>query len=534
MSEDAQVGRCALVSVTDKSGVVELAKGLVELGLTVLSTGGTFKAIRGGGVAATEVADYTGFPEMMDSRIKTLHPKVHGGILARRNHSGDMAAMQEHGIVAIDVVAVNLYPFRETVRKPDSVRADIVENIDIGGPTMLRSAAKNHEHVFAVVDPADYPRVLRALRNEDPEAMRLLRRELAGKAFAHTASCDIAISGWFAEEMAAKAGSPRFGPQLGLVGEKVQDLRYGENPHQQAAFFRNPDAEPAGLATARQLCGKELSYNNILDLDAALQLAMDFDEPCCVLIKHNNPCGTATAADLAAAFVAALEADPVSAFGGVVAVNRDLDAEVAQAMAANSTFLEAIVAPEVEPAALEVLGQASWGKNVRVMSLDGSCGRNEQVSLRQVSGGFLAQTYQPGFLLNDADRKIVTRKQPTDAETAALLFAMRVCKHVKSNAIVLARTNDGGGHSTVGVGAGQMSRVDSVRIAVEKAGDRARGAVLASDAFFPFADGVEAAIAAGVTAVVQPGGSKRDDEVIAAADKAGIAMMFTGARHFRH
>ncbi|MHC4079337.1 MAG: bifunctional phosphoribosylaminoimidazolecarboxamide formyltransferase/IMP cyclohydrolase, partial [Planctomycetota bacterium] len=490
MSEGKRIGRCALISVTDKTGVVELAKGLVELGLAVLSTGGTFKTIRDGGVAATEVADYTGFPEMMDGRIKTLHPKVHGGILARREESGDMAAMKEHAIAAIDVVVVNLYPFRETVRTPGVKRAEVVENIDIGGPTMLRSAAKNHEHVFVVVDPDDYPRVVRALRNDDPEAMRMLRRELAGKAFAHTSSYDTAIAGWFSAEMAAQAQNPRFGQQLGLVGEKVQDLRYGENPHQQAAFFRDPDADTPNLATAQQLCGKELSYNNILDLDAALQLATDFDEPCCAIIKHNNPCGTATARDLATAFVAALEADPLSAFGGVVAVNRNLDAEVAQAMAAKGTFLEAIVAPQVEPAALEVLGQASWGKNVRVMSLDGLPGRGEQITLRQVSGGCLAQTNQPGFLLEDANRKTVTRRPATDTEAAALLFAMRVCKHVKSNAIVLARTNADGSHGTVGVGAGQMSRVDAAKIAVEKAGDRANGAVLASDAFFPFADGL--------------------------------------------
>ncbi len=514
--------RCALISVTDKTGIVDLAKGLTDLGITVLSTGGTFKTLRNGEVAATEVADYTGFPEMMDGRIKTLHPKVHGGILARRDQAGDMAAMQQHGIAAIDVVCANLYPFRETASKPGAKREDIVENIDIGGPTMLRSAAKNHEHVFVITDPEDYPRVLQTLRNEDqdPEAARLLRRELAAKAFAHTASYDSAISGWF-------------GQHLGLVGEKIQDLRYGENPHQEAAFFRDLEAGAASLATARQLCGKELSYNNILDLDAALQLALDFDEPCCAIIKHNNPCGTATAGDLATAFLAAHEGDPLSAFGGVVAVNRDLDAETSQAMVAKGTFIEAIVAPAVDPAALEVLGQASWGKTVRVMSL-GGLPAHPEFTLRQVSGGFLAQTSQPGFLWNEADWRVVTSKQPTDIDNTVLRFAMRVCKHVKSNAIVLARTNEDGSLSTVGVGAGQMSRVDSVKIAVQKAGTRARDAVLASDAFFPFADGVGAAITAGVTAVIQPGGSKRDDEVIAVANKAGVPMVFTGARHFRH
>ncbi len=534
MDTHDHMGRCALISVTDKAGVVDLAKGLVELGFAVLSTGGTFKSIRDGGVAATEVARYTGFPEMMAGRVKTLHPKVHGGILARRDRGDDMATLQKHGIAAVDVVVVNLYPFREVVRKPGSLRADIVENIDIGGPALLRSAAKNHDHVFVVVDPADYGRVLRTLREEDPEAMRLLRRELAGKAFSHTASYDTAISNWFAEEMAQQRGSVRFGECLGLIGEKVQDLRYGENPHQQAAFFKDPDAETPSLAAAQQLSGKELSYNNILDLDAGLQLVFEFDETCCALIKHNNPCGAAIAGDLAAAFVAALEADPLSAFGGIVAVNRDLDAEAAQVMASNSSFLEAILAPRVEPAALEILGQAPWGKSVRVVSLGGRCSRNGQVWIRQVSGGFLAQTYQPGFLLDDGDSRIVTRRQPTAVETDALLFAMRVCKHVRSNAIVLARSDGVRACHTVGVGAGQMSRVDAVRIAIEKAGDRARGAVLASDAFFPFADGVEAAIAAGVIAAIQPGGSKRDNEVVAAADKAGMAMMFTGTRHFCH
>ena len=526
------MNRCALISVTDKTGVVAFAQGLKDLGFSILSTGGTYRVIEDGGVEVREVADYTGFPEMMDGRLKTLHPKVHGGILARRGEDGDRTAMEEYGIDAIDVVAVNLYPFRETVRKEGVTRAEVVENIDIGGPTMIRSAAKNHDHVAVVVDPGDYDPVLSALRSHDGELPVEMRRDLASKAFAHTASYDTAIGGWFAEEQRAREGQPRFGAYFALSGKKLQGLRYGENPHQSAAFYCNPDASGPGLATARQLSGKELSYNNILDLDAAMGIAFDFTAPTCVIVKHNNPCGVASGEDSGRVFSAALEGDPVSAFGGIVALNVPVTADVAETMAREAGFLEAIIAPGVDAAALEILKDSKWGRNVRVMDLDGRPPDGEQVSLRQVSGGFLLQTFQPGYL-KDKD-EVVTTKNPSAEERGALEFAMRVCKHVKSNAILLARFHSDGTYATVGVGAGQMSRVDAVKIAVEKAGDLAKGAVLASDAFFPFADGLEAAATAGVTAVIQPGGSKRDDEVVAAADKAGIAMVFTGARHFRH
>lgn len=524
--------RRALLSVTDKTGVVEFAKGLVEAGFSLLSTGGTMRAIRDGGVDVEEVADYTGFPEMMDGRLKTLHPKVHGGILARRDVDGDATSMAEHGIDRIDLVAVNLYAFRATAQRPGVSREDVVENIDIGGPTMIRSAAKNHKHVAVVVDPADYTSVLDALRANGGELPTELRRDLAGKAFAHTASYDTAIGGWFADERSQRDGEARFGAHYGIAGEKVQDLRYGENPQQQAAFFRNPDADTPNLASATQMSGKELSYNNILDLDAAMGVALDFESPTCAIIKHLNPCGTATATDGERAFRAALAADPISAFGGIVALNVTVTLPIAQAMSDEAGFLEAIIAPGIDEEALAVLKASKWGKNVRVMDLGACPPVGEQALLRQVSGGFLLQTYLPGFL--HEEKTVVTKAQPSDLQLGCMDFAMRVCKHVKSNAILLAVAHDDGTFATTGVGAGQMSRVDSVKIAVEKAGDKAAGAVLASDAFFPFADGLEVAIAAGVTAVIQPGGSKRDDEVIAAADAAGVAMVFNGTRHFRH
>ncbi len=521
--------RCALISVTDKTGVVDFARDLVELGFTILSTGGTHRAIAEGGVAVEEVANYTGFPEMMDGRLKTLHPMVHGGILARRDVEGDRASMTEHGMHSIELVVVNLYAFRDTARKEGVSRADVVENIDIGGPTMIRSAAKNHEHVGVVVDPDDYGSVLEALRGGALSTD--LRRELAGKAFAHTSSYDTAIAGWFARESCERSGE-RFGSWSGFVGEKIQSLRYGENPHQQAAFFRDPDAATPSLVAGKQLSGKELSYNNILDLDAAMGVALDFEAPTCAIIKHCNPCGVGSGSDGRTAFSAALAADPVSAFGGIVALNVELTAEIAEAMASEAGFLEAIVAPAIASDALEILKGAKWGGNVRIIDLGGVPPGEEQVLLRQVSGGFLAQTYLPSFLHDE--KTVVTKTQPSDLQLGALDFAMRVCKYVKSNAILLATALSDGTYATVGVGAGQMSRVDSVKIAVEKAGAKASGAVLASDAFFPFADGLEAATAAGVSAVIQPGGSKRDDEVIAAADAAGIAMVFTGTRHFRH
>jgi phosphoribosylaminoimidazolecarboxamide formyltransferase/IMP cyclohydrolase len=525
--------RRALISVTDKTGIVEFARGLVELGFSVLSTGGTFRVLQEAGVRALEVAGYTNFPEMMDGRVKTLHPKVHGGLLARRGHPDDQEAMDVHGIDPIDVLAVNLYRFRETVRRPGVTRDEVVENIDIGGPAMLRSAAKNHAAVAVVVDPADYGHVLDAMRAHGGRVPAELGRRLAGKAYAHTAAYDVAIARWLDDERAGGAGEPRFGEAIAFAGRKVQDLRYGENPHQHAALFADPDHSGPGLAQARQLSGKELSYNNLLDLDAALGLALEFEAPAFVIVKHNNPCGTAIAETPRDAFVAALDADPVSAYGGIVATNRPLDAATAAAMVERGTFVEAIVAPEVEDAALQKLGEAKWGRNVRVLALGGLPKPQPIPTVRMVSGGFLVQDLDAKGVAKAGDT-VATDRDPTPEERAALDFAWKVCKHVKSNAIVLARREADGTCVTVGVGAGQMSRVDSVEIACKKAGDRALGAVLASDAFFPFADGLQAAMQAGVTAAIQPGGSKRDDEVVAAANEGGIAMVFTGVRHFRH
>ncbi|MCC6672552.1 MAG: bifunctional phosphoribosylaminoimidazolecarboxamide formyltransferase/IMP cyclohydrolase [Planctomycetes bacterium] len=521
----------ALISVSDKTGVVEFAKGMVRHGFALLSTGGTYRALREAGVPVEEVAAYTGFPEMMDGRVKTLHPKVHGGLLGRRDHASDTAAMRAHGIDPIEIVAVNLYPFRATLQRPGVDRATIVENIDIGGPSMVRSAAKNHAHVAVVVDPADYPRVLAALDEHAGRVPPELRRRLAGKAFAHTAGYDTAIAAWFERDRVREEGGSAFPAVLNVAVEKVQDLRYGENPHQAAAFYRDPDAPAASLAGARQLLGKELSYNNILDLDAALRLVLEFPGSACVIVKHNNPCGVSVAETQEEAFRAALAGDPVSAYGGILALNRTLGTATAHAIVKSGTFVEAIVAPEVEPGALAALQEAKWGQNVRVLALGGLPERTLPVELRTVSGGLLAQT--PDVALPMPPLRTVTRRGPDAEEERLLGFAWKVAKHVKSNAIVLVCA-DGAAVRVAGVGAGQMSRVDSVHIAVRKAGAHARGAVLASDAFFPFADGLQAAVEAGVTAVVQPGGSKRDPEVIAAADAAGAAMVFTDVRHFRH
>jgi phosphoribosylaminoimidazolecarboxamide formyltransferase/IMP cyclohydrolase len=525
--------RRALISVTDKQGVAEFARGLVDLGFGILSTGGTRKALLEAGVAATEVSDYTGFPELMDGRLKTLHPKVHGGLLGRRDDPGHQAAMQEHRIDPIDILCVNLYRFRETLRRPGVARTEIVENIDIGGPAMIRSAAKNHAHTAVVVDPDDYQEVLRALREHAGHLPQEFARRLAAKAFAHTAAYDAAIAAWFDCERRTLPGEPFFPPKVVFAGEKLQDLRYGENPHQAAAFYGLGDQVPS-LATARQLCGKELSYNNILDADAALQVALEFQAPCCAIVKHNNPCGTAIAETLERAFGLALSGDPVSAFGGILAANRTLDVATARAIVACGTFLEVVVAPHVEQQALAELQRAKWGQNVRVLDLGGSpdATTRHRFVARQVMGGFLLQTAD--HPQDPPQETVKTARPPSDEERDALRFGWSVAKHVKSNAIVLARREADGACCTVGVGAGQMSRVDSAKIAVDKAGERSRGAVAASDAFFPFADGLVVLAQAGCTAVVQPGGSKRDDAVIAAADEANMAMVFTGQRHFRH
>ena len=527
MTTQAPKIRRALISVSDKAGVVELARALMAGGVEILSTGGTAVALKQAGIAVKDVAEHTGFPEMMDGRLKTLHPKVHGGLLAVRGNAGQEASAKAHGIAPIDLLVVNLYPFEATVAKGADYET-CVENIDIGGPAMIRAAAKNHAAVTVVVDPADYARVLAALRDNGWATTPALRRELAQKAYARTAAYDGAISNWLGaivDHPQAKAeGFPRtFTVQLA----KAQSLRYGENPHQQAVFYV-ADQAPAGcIATARQLQGKELSYNNIADTDAALECVKEFTEkPACVIVKHANPCGVAEADTLAAAYDRAFKTDPESAFGGIIAFTRELDAETAKTIVERQ-FVEVIIAPSVA-AGVEAIVAAK--KNVRLL-VSGAWPKaaTPRLDWKKVTGGLQVQDADLGLA---ETQKIVTRRQPTAQELADLLFAWKVAKFVKSNAIVYAR--DG---ATVGVGAGQMSRVNSSRIAVikaEMAGLAVKGSVVASDAFFPFADGLISAAEAGATAVIQPGGSVRDDEVIKAADERGLAMIFTGMRHFRH
>jgi phosphoribosylaminoimidazolecarboxamide formyltransferase/IMP cyclohydrolase len=528
--------RRALVSVSDKQGLAELGRALAEFGVEILSTGGSARALREAGLAVTEVSEHTGFPEIMDGRVKTLQPAIHGGILARRDAPTHLAAMEEHGIAPIDLVAVNLYPFRETLAS-GADRETCVENIDIGGPALIRAAAKNSDFVTILTDPADYAAVIAELKERGGATGPALRRRLAAAAYAHTAAYDAAVAGW----LAAEAGEVL--PERTIVaGKRLQLLRYGENPHQAAAFYAvdgGPLEGRPGVATARQIQGKALSYNNLNDTDAAFELAAEFvppafERPAVVIVKHANPCGVALADSLAEAYRKALACDPVSAFGGIVAVNRPLDAETAAEIA--KVFTEVVIAPEVTEDARAVL---AGKKNLRLLvtgALPDPAAAG--VTLKSLAGGLLLQGRDCGSISAD-DLKVVTRRRPDPRETADLLFAFRVAKHVKSNAIVYAR--DG---ATVGVGAGQMSRVDSARIAAWKANEAAeaageaepatRGSVVASDAFFPFADGLLAAVEAGATAVIQPGGSLRDEEVIAAADEAGLAMVFTGMRHFRH
>ncbi len=507
----------ALLSVSDKSGLVDFARGLVEFGFTLLSTGGTSKALRDAGLAVRDVADVTKFPEMLDGRVKTLHPVVHGGLLARRDVPAHMEAIAAHGIAPIDLVCVNLYPFREAAAKPGLAPDHVIEQIDIGGPSMLRSAAKNFAAVTVVVDPSDYTRVLESLKNGG-DALEL-RRDLAEKVYAHTASYDAAISGWFA----AQRGD-RFPEKLTLAFERVQSLRYGENPGQQAAFY--VETRGGGLGALKQHGGKELSFNNLLDLEGAM-LAIDpfGEEVACAIIKHTTPCGLATGRTPLEAYQKALACDPVSAFGSVIAFSVPVDEAAAQAVA--SLFVECVVAPSYSPEALTALGAK---KNLRV--LEGSARvTGTALDVKGVRGGVLVQERAPS-VLNDAGWRVMTKRQPTAAELKDLLFAWRAVASVKSNAIVLTR--DG---ATIGIGAGQMSRVDAAFLAAHKArvaGHATEGSALGSDAFFPFRDGVEQAAQAGVKAIVQPGGSVRDDEVIAAADEFGIAMVFTGQRTFRH
>ncbi|MCC7354584.1 MAG: bifunctional phosphoribosylaminoimidazolecarboxamide formyltransferase/IMP cyclohydrolase [Anaerolineae bacterium] len=504
----------ALLSTYDRTGLADFARGLVALGYELVASGGTARALGAEGLPVTPVESLTGYPEMLGGRVKTLHPAIHGGILARRTPE-HLAELAQHGLAPIDLVAVNLYPFSQTVARPGVTLAEAVEQIDIGGVALLRAAAKNFASVWVVCDPADYPQVLQSL--QAGSSGDEMRRRLAEKAFRHTAAYDAAIAAYL-----ARPADTFLPSQLALPLVKAQDLRYGENPHQQAALYRLAGSEPAFT----QLQGKELSYNNLLDLDAAWGLVQEFSEPAVVIIKHTNPCGCATAGSLAEAYPLALAGDPVSAFGGIIAVNRELDAATVEAI--GSLFVEVLVAPAYAAPALERLARK---RDCRVMRATGT--EAARWSLRAVADGILVQTPDVSAEAPQAWR-VVTRQQPAPEQLRALSFAWRVCKHTKSNAITLARS-EGVNYYLVGTGAGQMSRVDSVRLAVAKAGaERARGAVLASDAFFPFADGVEEAARAGVQAIVEPGGSKRDDEVIAAADAAGIALCFTGVRHFRH
>jgi len=513
----------ALVSVSDKTGIAEFARGLASLGVQVLSTGGTAKLLEKEGISVTEVSAHTGFPEMLDGRVKTLHPKIHGGILFRRDSAEHRAAIDAAGIAPIDLVVVNLYPFQATVADPDARLEDAIENIDIGGPAMLRSAAKNHAGVAVVVDPADYGKVLEELRATG-EVAAATRFALATKAFAHTAAYDGAIASYLSS-LEADGARRAYPDVLSLQLAKLQDMRYGENPHQSAAFYRDASPVPGGIAQARQIQGKALSYNNVADADAAWECVKSFAEPACVIIKHANPCGVATGRSPLDAYRKAFRTDPTSAFGGILAFNRTLDAAAAKAI--GRQFAEVIIAPRLDAGA-----RAEFAKkqNLRVLEVALAHEANA-MDLKRVGGGVLVQSAD-ARRLEPGELKVVTRKKPGKAQLADLLFAWRVAKFVKSNAIVFAK-----GGMTLGVGAGQMSRIDSARIAALKAKSAKlvlKGAVAASDAFFPFRDGLDAVVRAGAVAVIQPGGSVRDDEVIAAADQHGVAMVFTGIRHFRH
>ncbi|HCH4140895.1 TPA: bifunctional phosphoribosylaminoimidazolecarboxamide formyltransferase/IMP cyclohydrolase [Vibrio parahaemolyticus] len=523
--------RRALISVSDKTGIVEFAQALAERGVDILSTGGTARLLAEQGIAVTEVSDYTGFPEMMDGRVKTLHPKVHGGVLGRRGQDDDV--MAKHGINPIDMVVVNLYPFAETVAKDGCTLADAVENIDIGGPTMVRSAAKNHKDVTIVVNASDYDRVIAEMDANDKSLTLETRFDLAIAAFEHTAAYDGMIANYFGtmvpsygenKESDEESKFPRtFNQQF----EKKQDMRYGENSHQAAAFYVEANPQEASVSTARQIQGKALSYNNIADTDAALECVKEFNEPACVIVKHANPCGVALGKDILEAYNRAYQTDPTSAFGGIIAFNQELDAETATAIVERQ-FVEVIIAPSVSAEAIEVVAAK---KNVRLLECGEWSTKTTGFDVKRVNGGLLVQDRDQGMVSLD-DLKVVSKRQPTEEELKDALFCWKVAKYVKSNAIVYAK-----GDMTIGVGAGQMSRVYSAKIAGIKAADEGlevAGSVMASDAFFPFRDGIDAAAEAGIKCVIQPGGSMRDDEVIAAADEHGMAMIFTGMRHFRH
>ncbi|MFN0204778.1 MAG: bifunctional phosphoribosylaminoimidazolecarboxamide formyltransferase/IMP cyclohydrolase [Planctomycetota bacterium] len=521
--------RRALLSVSDKRGIVDFARSLAARGVELLSTGGTYKTLVAEGVPVREVSNFTGFPEMLDGRVKTLHPKIHGGILARRDVAEHLAACEKYQIPPIDLVCVNLYPFEATVAKPNVTFDEAVENIDIGGPAMVRSSAKNHEFVAIVTDPDDYAAITKEMDTFDGELSKSTRARLARKAFALTARYDAAISRYL-ENQAAPAGQNEFPRIYTLTGTKLYDLRYGENPHQRAAFYQIPGSQESGVARASIKNGKQLSYNNILDLDSALSLVREFSDPTVVVVKHNNPCGTASRPRLRDAVASAWAGDPVSAFGSVIAINRPVDVETAEFLSDDGHFVECIIAPEFNDDAFRMLTtRPKWGKNVRLLETGSFTDRDSRdLIVRKVAGGFLLQDRDlaPGA---GYELRVVTKRAPTETEILQIHFAASICKHVKSNAIVLSKD-----FTLLGTGAGQMSRVDSVNIAIAKAGTRLAGAVCASDAFFPFPDGVEAAVRAGVTTIVQPGGSVRDAEVIAAADHAGAAMVFTDMRHFLH
>ena len=520
----------ALISVSNKDGIEDLAKALHEMGVEILSTGGTAKAIKALDIPVKDVSDHTGFPEIMDGRVKTLHPTIHGGILAKRSNPAHVEAMNTHNIEGIDLLVVNLYPFVETIKSTDDFDT-CIENIDIGGPAMIRAAAKNHESVTILTDPQDYERVITEMKNHGGTVSTALRRRLAATAFALTATYDSVISSWFVEHMDGNFGFPR---RISFSGTREQELRYGENPHQKAALYLVDDYERKGAATASKVQGKELSYNNLNDTDAAFELVAEFDAPAVAIIKHANPCGVALAENPLDAYKKALSCDPTSAFGGIIALNRTLTADLAQEIV--KRFVEVIIAPDIEGAAIDVLKAK---EKIRVLTTGGMPDLSQKrYALTRIAGGLLVQDADIGQL-GDEDLKVVTDREPTEIELNNMRFAFQVAKHVKSNAIVYACNM-----MTVGIGAGQMSRIDSSRIAAWKAeeaakeaGDAeswAKGSVVASDAFFPFADGLIAAAEAGVTAVIQPGGSMRDQEVIDAANERGLAMVMTGMRHFRH
>ena len=524
MSDLKKVSR-ALISVSDKNGIVDFARALNALGVELLSTGGTFRLLQENNIAVTEVSDYTGFPEMMDGRVKTLHPKVHGGILGRRGT--DDAVMAEHAIKPIDMVIVNLYPFAATVADPNCTLPNAIENIDIGGPTMVRSAAKNHKDVAIVVNSSDYTTVLEEMQANEGQLDYNTRYALMVKAFEHTAGYDGMIANHFGARDTDN-NERDFSDTFNVQYFKTQEMRYGENPHQKAAFYTEANPTEASVATAKQLQGKELSFNNIADTDAALECVKQFDEPACVIVKHANPCGVSVAVDIGTAYDLAFATDPESAFGGIIAFNRELDAKTAEAIC-EKQFVEVIIAPAVSADALAVVAAK---KNVRLLEC-GSWGnqRPQDFDYKRVNGGLLIQDRDNG-MITEQDLKVVSKRVPTDTEMTDMLFAWKVAKMVKSNAIIYAKNNQ-----TIGVGAGQMSRINSARIAgikAEHAGLEVVGAVMASDAFFPFRDGIDNAGEAGISCIIQPGGSMRDDEVIAAANEHGMAMVFTGMRHFRH